>query len=791
MELLEGSPLDDVIAEADGVVPHEEVVRIVSAMLEPLAALHDAGVVHRDIKPANAFLCADGSVRLLDLGAALLPDDEEDEESRIGTPTYMPPEQAIHEGAVLTPRADVFAAGATLYHLLSGRPLRAASTVDEAVVLAATAIPGSVARVAPELPSALAAVVDRALPWNADDRWADARALRDGLQAALAASDATEKDRRATVVLAAALDRAAAVRRAQQLGDAEIREQRALLKGAFRHLSMAVASARRGLLGTEETRRRVAAMHDGLRRAAAAMRGETIWAVRPGGFAFARDTVWTPDEAVDEVPYLLFAMGVRGIGLRESAEVGDVERMVALLAALTDGNVDELLEPWIRGDVPHYTLSTVASFDVTLLERITGLETAFGDAKREIDRAMREAERDLLGGPAGQARVAEADAIARADGSAASAASPSERAGAASPATVVLDDAGPPALEALCVVTRDAVVDAIETGDLRDRAIDVRRLLEQAMPGVGVAGVVAALHFALDPLDDEQRAEVVRAVLNEPLLRAILQRGGAARTASGEVVATTPIYRFIAAVTAPDHPLVVFDPWRAFARATFAGVLGAAMLAHPERALPRIGPALGSAPDALVNAVLDHVRTLAPAHAVPVLDGASAHGSDDVRLRAMRLRLVLGLRVEQRDVSRLLRASTQRTRMEAVAALVDANAVEFAGALLEAAEAERLDALQPAERRHVLEALLRLNPDGGEEHCIALLRPQQWVDTPESSQTRRVAAEVLGTGRATPAMLDALRAEARPLLRGTPAARAAASAALEALSAPRGGEVTG
>src|SRR4029450_3014342 len=89
-----------------------------------LAAMHRRGIVHRDLKPSNIFLTEHG-VKLLDFGLARPAVDPSDQTlltSRgvvIGTPHYMPPEQAGGEPA--DPRSDIFAVGATLYEMLSGR----------------------------------------------------------------------------------------------------------------------------------------------------------------------------------------------------------------------------------------------------------------------------------------------------------------------------------------------------------------------------------------------------------------------------------------------------------------------------------------------------------------------------------------------------------------------------------------------------------------------------------------------------------------------------------------------
>jgi CheY-like chemotaxis protein len=106
-----------------GQVPRETLLRIAQDAAAGLAALHAAGIVHRDLKPSNLLFGADGRALVADFGLAHL-DDGAPGVTRagftVGTPDYMPPEQARAEP--LDGRADLYALGATLYHLATGRP---------------------------------------------------------------------------------------------------------------------------------------------------------------------------------------------------------------------------------------------------------------------------------------------------------------------------------------------------------------------------------------------------------------------------------------------------------------------------------------------------------------------------------------------------------------------------------------------------------------------------------------------------------------------------------------------
>ncbi len=94
-----------------------DVAQIGIRLAKGLSALHRLHVIHRDIKPANLHGGADGKLRILDLGVALNPWTEEAARGNAGTPSFMAPE--LFSGAAANEQSDLYAAGVTLYHLLT------------------------------------------------------------------------------------------------------------------------------------------------------------------------------------------------------------------------------------------------------------------------------------------------------------------------------------------------------------------------------------------------------------------------------------------------------------------------------------------------------------------------------------------------------------------------------------------------------------------------------------------------------------------------------------------------
>ena len=132
LELVEGPTLADRIAK--GPIPLDEALPIAKQIAEALEAAHEAGVIHRDLKPANIKVREDGTVKVLDFGLAkafeTTPQSDPSESPTLtasatalgvimGTAAYMSPEQA--RGKPVDKRADIWAFGAVLYEMLSGR----------------------------------------------------------------------------------------------------------------------------------------------------------------------------------------------------------------------------------------------------------------------------------------------------------------------------------------------------------------------------------------------------------------------------------------------------------------------------------------------------------------------------------------------------------------------------------------------------------------------------------------------------------------------------------------------
>jgi tetratricopeptide (TPR) repeat protein/predicted Ser/Thr protein kinase len=127
MDFIEGEDLDDRI-KREGALPLQESAELIKTLAEALAYAHERAVLHRDIKPANVLLNAEGGVPILtDFGLAKDVGQAGDsgltqDGAIMGTPSYMPPEQAEGAQALIDRRADIYSLGATLYACLVAKP---------------------------------------------------------------------------------------------------------------------------------------------------------------------------------------------------------------------------------------------------------------------------------------------------------------------------------------------------------------------------------------------------------------------------------------------------------------------------------------------------------------------------------------------------------------------------------------------------------------------------------------------------------------------------------------------
>ena len=184
MELLNGQSVEDVRQNAGGTLPLDGALFVVHQLLDVLVSAHAKGIVHRDLKPANLFLLNDGNVKVLDFGIARVRDGAmgaggaTHTGALMGTPAFLPPEQAAGRTREIDAQTDVWAVGATLFTMLTNEFVYAAENPAQMVVLAATTQARSIGSVLPNLPPPVIHLVDAALAFSKASRWPSAQAMQ-------------------------------------------------------------------------------------------------------------------------------------------------------------------------------------------------------------------------------------------------------------------------------------------------------------------------------------------------------------------------------------------------------------------------------------------------------------------------------------------------------------------------------------------------------------------------------------------------------------------------------------
>ncbi len=191
MKLIRGKPLDARIAEAATLAERLALLPAVIAVTDALAYAHSKSVIHRDLKPANVLVGDFGETVVIDWGIAKdLTDTDEIvsisprvsatigatvEGSVMGTPSFMPPEQA--HGERVDARADVYALGAMLYQVLAGVPPYVGRSTAEVLAKVLEERPASLATLVPDAPVDLIAVVEKAMARSPEERFPTANEM--------------------------------------------------------------------------------------------------------------------------------------------------------------------------------------------------------------------------------------------------------------------------------------------------------------------------------------------------------------------------------------------------------------------------------------------------------------------------------------------------------------------------------------------------------------------------------------------------------------------------------------
>src|SRR5205085_4617894 len=172
----------------------DTAAQYVQCIAQAIQYAHEHGILHRDLKPSNVLIDVSGNLRVTDFGLAKrLPSYPDSQLSTnnsqltlcgqvLGSPSYLAPEQAVERGIPTGPAADVYALGAILFHLLTGRPPFLSETIEGTLLQLLTTEPVNVRRLNPAVPRDLETICSKCLQKEPGRRYATAQALAEDLQ---------------------------------------------------------------------------------------------------------------------------------------------------------------------------------------------------------------------------------------------------------------------------------------------------------------------------------------------------------------------------------------------------------------------------------------------------------------------------------------------------------------------------------------------------------------------------------------------------------------------------------
>jgi WD40 repeat protein/serine/threonine protein kinase len=191
MEYIPGRTLADLVAQKP--LPPEVAARYVRTVSEAIKYAHERGIVHRDLKPSNVLIDDSGRPRITDFGLAKrLPSSSDSQVLALnsevtltgqvlGSPSYLAPEQAGDNRAKVGPASDVYALGAILFHLLTGRPPFLSETLEGTLLQVLTTDPVGARQFNPALPRDLETICSKCLQKEPGQRYQSAQALAEDL----------------------------------------------------------------------------------------------------------------------------------------------------------------------------------------------------------------------------------------------------------------------------------------------------------------------------------------------------------------------------------------------------------------------------------------------------------------------------------------------------------------------------------------------------------------------------------------------------------------------------------
>lgn len=771
MEMLVGTPLDRLWKTHDRKLPMEYSLRIADHVLDFLGVCHAENIIHRDLKPPNIFITESAQVKVLDFGVARK--DEAGVErtvagTALGTPAYMAPEQAMGTRDALDGRADIFSVGAILHALITGKKLHEGRSDQEAFVLAATRPAPSVARIAPDLPAEVVALIDRALQWDRRNRFPDALAMRQAIAKVLGTvasrpPEVQPNDKEdASRVLAAMADDAT--------GGSDMSSAAAELepvKEVFQWIERCLGAVRQYGHEHPHVATQLRTLHEKLARQLELEPTGFPWEVRPHSFMRGNAVVWEPVHPYDRIPYNLFASGFRHFSITPGITVEEIHSLLDLLRrdpSLDFAPEDDLATAFWEKQLAHVHYHVVDSF---LAISALDAEADDEEAGQELEQLIASARDETRAN--GTSRTERLSLEARA--AAIAAQQTALRAARASEALALSDqakqtlargleiDSGEWELRFIAVLGA-AVRDAVLFDNLPLVADPIRLAIYDHIKARTLAGHLTMLGrvaavAAQDPKTNDAHVRLTRAVFDPETLRAVLNevsRPTATPAEAAEVEAcAVPLSHILAHVgSAP-----IDDVLESMGRVESPQLRHALMnfVAHHARGNEaKLGALLETASPAQGRAILAVLAELDTATAREALALAAKNSSAELRVEAVAVRAKASTTGLRDELTALSLDADPAVRTAALETMMRYRVKEAGPGLVQRITANGFHKLPVQERKLALETLYALSPARAETVALELAAKGAVIARDSVDETRIAAIELIArTGSVGPA----------------------------------------
>ncbi len=819
-----GATLESLLRRRAGVMPVNQLLGCLEMALDVLEHAHASDVTHADVRPRNILLTNEQKIKVFDFGMARVREGAASIRFPSGIapdgPGYLAPEQALGGAEAATRASDQFSVAAIAFAFVTGALPHAGRTLEE-VLANASKSARSLGELDVDAPEILVELLDRALSFNPSARFGSATEFRVAMSSARATAEV-----RAMVVSNPELEHAGSQAPPKSLTPPSIRqavpsaafglaaeartappasrpmsqrgqdvagfevpeatpERVAVARDLFTQFDRALLAQRQYGTDHPEWHRRFDQVCDVIVKQIEETEENVAWNVGPFGFLIGEEPVWEPKGMLQNVPFELFADGVRMIAILPGITRDELARLVRLLT-LDVGDLaqeDDLVTAFWDAGFEHVLYQAVDMF----VEGDQETQRAFVEQRQSIIAfahadSRSEAQASWTGHRGGQSAVSpgiEALRVWSNESSGDAGGARDVDASALAGMAARIESEAEVAPDRITAVASLAFVDAGRGGDASIVTTPIRTGLGQLAatePDLCLK-ILAGFTRALEKrgLGASAVTALVEEVASEEIVRAVLGRNPSSEDRGEKLRALAFV-----SLLGPSHVPGAIDALSHIRDSDLRAQVAALIGRHGAGYESKLGALLVDANAELGAMIIGLLRDMATPEAQRVLADAMHSSDGAVRISALgAVSDTSDVRVTS-ELKALLDDADPKVRFAALET-IEQRELRPAGPLLAMRiKSDTFDHLDDEEKRRLLRALSVLAPARAETLCIELLEGGL-VTSKARDRTRTVAAEMLAGFATSRAALDALTSEANKRFTNSQQVRDAASRAATAV----------